>query len=93
MLTLADWSTRHRRLVVVLWVVVLVAAIGISRAVGSHYANNFTLPGTGAQRASDLLARGFRHSRATSTRSSSTPRAGRFPRRLSGRACSTSLPR
>ncbi len=35
------------------------AALGAAHAVGSHYANNFTLPGTGAQRAADLLARGF----------------------------------
>ena len=59
MLTLARWSARHRRAVVALWVAILVAALGASRAVGSHYANNFTLPGTGAQHASDLLARGF----------------------------------
>ena len=59
MLALARWSVHHRRAVVVLWVVVLVAALGIARAVGSRYANNFTLPGTGAQRAADLLARGF----------------------------------
>lgn len=38
---------------------VLVAALGASRVVGSRYGNSVTLPGTGAQRASDLLARGF----------------------------------
>ncbi len=59
MLTLAAWSTRHRSAVVVLWVAALVAAMGISSAVGSHYGNSFRLPGTGAQRASDLLASGF----------------------------------
>jgi RND superfamily putative drug exporter len=58
-LTLARWSADHRRAVVVLWLAILVAALGAAKAVGSHYANNFTLPGTGAQRASDLLQRGF----------------------------------
>jgi putative drug exporter of the RND superfamily len=58
-LTLARWSSDHRRLMVVLWLVVLVAVSGISRAVGSHYGNNFSLPGTDAQRAADLLSSRF----------------------------------
>jgi putative drug exporter of the RND superfamily len=58
-LRLARWSADHRRTVVALWLVILVAVLGAARAVGSHYGNSFTLPGTGAQRASDLLARGF----------------------------------
>jgi putative drug exporter of the RND superfamily len=33
--------------------------VGISHAVGSHYANNFSLPGTDAQRAADLLSSRF----------------------------------
>jgi putative drug exporter of the RND superfamily len=60
MLGLARWSADHRRLVVVLWVVTLLAALGLAHSVGSRYGNNFTLPGTGSQRASDLLAGGFR---------------------------------
>ncbi len=59
MLTLANWSSDHRRLMVVLWLVVLIAATGISRVVGSHYGNNFSLPGTDAQRAADLLSSRF----------------------------------
>src|SRR5215472_2735168 len=59
MLRLARWSSDHRRAVVAMWVVVLVAAMGISRVVGSHYANNFSLPGTDAQRAADLLSSRF----------------------------------
>jgi len=59
-LKLARWSGDHRRAVIGLWIVVLVAALGISRAVGSHYANNFSLPGTDSQRAADLLASRFR---------------------------------
>ena len=60
MLSLARWSSMHRRTVVGLWVVVLVVAMGISNVVGSHYANNFALPGTDSQRAANLLASGFR---------------------------------
>ena len=56
MLTLARWASDHRRLVLVLWIVALVAAMGISNAVGSRYGNNFSLPGTDAQRAADLLS-------------------------------------
>jgi putative drug exporter of the RND superfamily len=59
MLSLARWSAAHRRAVVVLWVAGLSAALGISSLVGARYGNNFTLPGTGAQRASDLLKHGF----------------------------------
>ena len=59
MLRLARWSSDHRRAVVALWFVVLIAAIGISNAVGSHYSNNFSLPGTDAQRAADLLSSRF----------------------------------
>ena len=60
MLTLARWSSMHRRTVVGLWVVVLVVAMGISNVVGSRYANNFSLPGTDSQRAANLLSSGFR---------------------------------
>jgi putative drug exporter of the RND superfamily len=59
MLTLARWSSDHRRIVVALWLLVLVAAMGISNAVGSNYSNNFSLPGTDAQRAADLLSSRF----------------------------------
>jgi putative drug exporter of the RND superfamily len=49
----------HRRVVVIGWVVLLIAALGASGAVGSKFANNFSLPGTESQRAADLLARDF----------------------------------
>ena len=45
MLNLARWCSAHRRLVVVGWVVVLVFALGLSGAVGTNYANSFSLPG------------------------------------------------
>ncbi len=56
---LARWSASHTRSALVIWLVLLVAALGISGAVGSHYSNNNTLPGTESQRAADLLRRDF----------------------------------
>jgi putative drug exporter of the RND superfamily len=52
-------SVRHRRLVVIGWVALLIGALGISAAVGTEYSNNFSLPGTPSQRAANLLARDF----------------------------------
>ena len=55
MASLARWCFRHRLIVVVAWLVVLVSVVGIERAVGSAYANTFTLPGTESARALKLL--------------------------------------
>jgi putative drug exporter of the RND superfamily len=52
-------SIRHRRLVLLAWVALLVAALAASGAVGARYASNFSLPGTDTQRAVDLLKRDF----------------------------------
>jgi RND superfamily putative drug exporter len=56
---IAQWVTRHRRSVLIGWIVLLVASIGISHAVGTNFSNNFSLPGTDSQRAVDLLTRDF----------------------------------
>jgi RND superfamily putative drug exporter len=58
-LTLARWSTAHRRLVVLLWAGVLVVALGVWLGLGSRYSNDLHLPHTGSQQARDLLQRGF----------------------------------
>ncbi len=55
----ARWAMGHRRAVVLGWLVLLVAALGLSGAVGTQFANNFSLPGTESQRAIDLLKRDF----------------------------------
>jgi putative drug exporter of the RND superfamily len=55
MLGLARWTMAHRRLVVLGWIVLALAITGISSSVGSKVAGDFTLPGTGSQRAVDLL--------------------------------------
>ena len=55
----AQWASRHRRTVVIGWLVLLIGALGLSSAVGTKFANNFSLPGTESQRAADLLKRDF----------------------------------
>jgi putative drug exporter of the RND superfamily len=55
----AQWVVTHRRTVVIGWLLLLIGALGVSGAVGTRYANNFSLPGTESQRAADLLARDF----------------------------------
>ena len=59
MLRLARWCLRHRRYVVVAWVLIAVGTTVIAGAAGRNYTNNFTLPGTDAQRAADLLTHDF----------------------------------
>ena len=55
----AGWTTRHRWMVLLGWVVALVAALGASHAVGTNFSNSLSLPGTQSQRAVDLLQRDF----------------------------------
>ncbi len=59
MLKLARWSTTHRRYVVVGWVALLLLVNAFAQSAGTSYSNNFTLPNSDAQRASDLLKRSF----------------------------------
>jgi putative drug exporter of the RND superfamily len=56
---LVRWCISHRRRVIVAWVAVAILATVIASAVGRQYATNFTLPGTEAQRALDLLKAEF----------------------------------
>ena len=59
MLKLARWSTTHRKYVVLGWVVLLFAVNAFAQSAGTSYSNNFTLPNSDAQRASDLLQHSF----------------------------------
>lgn len=59
MLQLARRCINQRWLVVISWIVVMGAALGISSAVGSHYGNDFSLSGTDSQHALDLLTNRF----------------------------------
>ncbi len=50
---------RHRRRAVIGWVALLIGSLAVSGALGTRFANNFSLPGTESQRAIDLLKRDF----------------------------------
>jgi putative drug exporter of the RND superfamily len=52
---LAAWSQRHRWGAVLLWIFVLAIVTIGSQAAGSNYRNDFTLPGTDSQAATDLM--------------------------------------
>jgi len=59
MLAIARWTMAHRRFVVVAWLVAAVGVFALSSSVGKKTASSFTLPGTGSQRAVDLLKSRF----------------------------------
>src|ERR1700737_4138918 len=59
MLRLTRWIMAHRGLVAIGWIAVAVGVFAISSSVGTRKANNFSLPNTGSQRATDLLATRF----------------------------------
>jgi RND superfamily putative drug exporter len=55
MRTLAGWCVRHRRLVVLLWLGLLVVSIGTLQAVKNDFSNNFNFPHTQSFDAINLL--------------------------------------
>ena len=55
MRTLAGWCVRHRRIVVLLWLLVLVTSIFTVQQVGTDYSNNFNFPHTESFEAINLL--------------------------------------
>ena len=59
MASVARWCFRHRRIVLALWLVALIGFGALDRAVGSSYANNFSLPATDSSRALDILKANF----------------------------------
>jgi putative drug exporter of the RND superfamily len=59
MARVARWCVAHRRRALIAWIVLLVAILGVSSAVGTRQANQFSLKGTESQRAEDLLKRDF----------------------------------
>ncbi len=60
MIGLTRWCITHRKWVVFGWIAIAVATTAIASGVGRHYATNFTLPGTEAQRVTDLLTSQFK---------------------------------
>lgn len=72
-------SFRRRRLVAVVWLVVLVALGAAALTLRGPTASNFTMPGTESQRALDLLAERFpAASGATGTIAVKAPQAGQL---------------
>jgi RND superfamily putative drug exporter len=59
MLKLARWSTTHRLYIAIGWVVLLIGVNALAQSAGTTYSNNFTLPNSDSQRASDLLQHSF----------------------------------
>ncbi|HEY1449625.1 MAG TPA: MMPL family transporter [Solirubrobacteraceae bacterium] len=59
MVRLARWTTTHRKYVLLGWIVLLVGVSALAGSAGTSYSNNFTLPNSDAQRATDLLQRSF----------------------------------
>jgi putative drug exporter of the RND superfamily len=55
MRTLAGWCVNHRRLVLLIWAIVLVVSLGLSNAVGTAYSNSFNFPKTESFDAIKLL--------------------------------------
>lgn len=60
MLKIARWTTTHRLYIAIGWVLLLIGVNAISQSSGGpSYSNNFTIPNSDAQRASDLLDQSF----------------------------------
>ena len=59
MLAIARWTMAYRRFVVVAWIAAAVGVFALSSSIGRKTASSFTLPGTGSQRAVDLLKSRF----------------------------------
>ncbi len=56
---LAHWCYRHRRFVVVAWIVALVAISILGKTAGGTLEKTFSLPGTESQRTFDVLGQDF----------------------------------
>jgi len=59
MLKMTRWCITHRRIVLAGWVAIAALTTVLASAAGRNYSNNFGLPGTESQRATDLLTREF----------------------------------
>ncbi len=53
---LGRFSSRHNRLVIAAWIVVVIGLVLGGRAVGDRTSDDLTLPGTGSTKATDVLA-------------------------------------
>jgi putative drug exporter of the RND superfamily len=60
LLGLTRWCIAHRRYVVIGWIAIAIVTTVIAQSVGRNYSTNFSLPGTEAQRAQNLLSSEFK---------------------------------
>jgi putative drug exporter of the RND superfamily len=56
---LGAWTYRRRRLVLVAWLAILVAVGALAGAAGDSYEDDFSIPGSQAQRVLDTVAEQF----------------------------------
>ncbi len=56
---LAGWCYDHRRLVVIIWILAVIAVIGSAQAFGSRFSDSFSSGNSPSQQAENLLARRF----------------------------------
>jgi RND superfamily putative drug exporter len=59
MRVMARWCSRHRRIVLVLWLLALVGTFGLTRATGTNFSTKFQLPNTQSATALSLLQKDF----------------------------------
>ena len=59
MSALGSWCFRHRKWVVIAWLLVVVAVVGIGTHEGSAFGGSFSLPNTDSQAAVNLLTKNF----------------------------------
>ena len=76
---LAGWCYDHRRSVVIGWIVIVMAVIGLSRVVGSAFSDNFASGTRRRSGPSTCWLSGSRPRPATAPTSSFTPRVGQRP--------------
>ena len=57
--TLGRSCVRHRRIVLVIWLVLVVAIAAVARGLGEQTSDNLSLPSTDSQRATDTLSERF----------------------------------
>ena len=55
----ARWCFRHRKTVLAVWLIALVAFLAAGRSAGSSYTKSFSLPGTGSNQAQAVLQADF----------------------------------
>jgi uncharacterized membrane protein YdfJ with MMPL/SSD domain len=56
---LGHFCSRHRVLVLVVWLAIVIAIVGVARTIGQETNDDLKLPGTGSQAATDLLSDKF----------------------------------